>query len=83
MKTVDTVTKLSWGDLKRTFQKMLHHCVHCGARDVWAETGEGDYYAGAMNVCATCGCSFTWQDSQFGGGLEEAESIVAQIKAGR
>ena len=34
------------------------YCPDCGAKEVWSQCGEGDYYVGAAYMCAKCGYSF-------------------------
>jgi len=39
-----------------------YFCPGCGAREVWEEMGEGDYYQGPEFLCLACGASF-WMPS--------------------
>lgn len=34
-------------------------CPHCGAKEVWCENGDGDYYEGPNHLCKACGALWT------------------------
>lgn len=36
-------------------------CPECGAKGVWEEQSDGDYYVGPDYACTTCGAVFTYQ----------------------
>jgi hypothetical protein len=35
------------------------HCPHCGEKQVWVDTGPGDYYEGESYFCLGCERHFT------------------------
>ena len=40
------------------YSKTKYYCVNCGAKDVWVEDGEGDYYVGPDYICLACDHQF-------------------------
>lgn len=52
-------------------------CPCCGAKGLWRQAGDGDYYQGPEYICAECAKSFATQG--FGSPRPE---VVRQLKSG-
>jgi transposase-like protein len=44
------------------WQKSAYHCPRCGQKEVWHETGPGDYYVGEKFICLACDAHFYLPD---------------------
>lgn len=70
-----SVTRSATGDpTKLVWEETPLYCPNCGARTVWCESGEGDYYRGPDHGCTSCRHSFALP-----GGVDEAVEGRAQI----
>lgn len=48
---------------KEELELTEYHCPGCGAKGLWHDCDEGDYYVGEDFLCPGCGAVFTMQYS--------------------
>ncbi|MGZ3796485.1 MAG: hypothetical protein ACXVB1_08975 [Pseudobdellovibrionaceae bacterium] len=58
------------------YEKTEYFCPNCGAKDVWEEQGDGDYYVGADLICSNCGAGFTMQ----GPNISKEQNMILKVK---
>ncbi len=56
------------------------YCPKCGAKEVWVESGSGDYYEGPAHFCSNCEFSFTMPSGSTRNGAWG--EIPKQLKSG-
>jgi transposase-like protein len=62
---------------KETWERAEYYCPLCAAKEVWSETGGGDYYVGERYMCAKCGGTFHLPSCSIGRGWQDEQRLAA------
>jgi hypothetical protein len=74
--------KYEWGIQRITVEKTNLHCLNCGEKSVWIETGDGDHYEGPNHYCGTCTSVFTVPSLRVDTKNPQEKQICEAIKKG-
>lgn len=67
-----------WEEYKKTDL----FCTHCGKKEVWEETGIGDYYLGPESFCTACNSTANYSGGASVTNRPEDVSVIEQLRTG-
>lgn len=63
------------------WEKLDLYCPKCAAKDVWHETGPGDYYMEEHYMCSSCGARFYLPGGVQDGGDEQCAQRLELLRS--